>query len=135
LIVLFVHLEDLICETLELVTVPSLVLSLGVKNADPIQQTFKLSRPGLVLFVAMQLLYISHGEIHLPLIVVTVGSVGLIQVAQLLVLLIFGVEGHVLGQGIVFGNCKHLFGHSGILHGELVDQGRVPESLLKKYDD
>jgi hypothetical protein len=31
-----VHLEQLICETLESVIVPGLVLSLGVKNADAI---------------------------------------------------------------------------------------------------
>jgi hypothetical protein len=32
----FGHLEHLICETLESVIVPSLVLSLGVENADTI---------------------------------------------------------------------------------------------------
>jgi hypothetical protein len=37
LIGLFCRLERLICETLESVVVPNLVLSLGAENADPIQ--------------------------------------------------------------------------------------------------
>jgi hypothetical protein len=58
-----VHLEDLIYETLESVAVSGLVFSLGVKKVDPIQETFKLCRPGPVLFITTQLLYISHREI------------------------------------------------------------------------
>jgi hypothetical protein len=41
----FGHLEYLICETLESVAVLGLVLFLGVKNADAIQEAFKF--PGL----------------------------------------------------------------------------------------
>jgi hypothetical protein len=53
LIGLFGHLENLICETLESVVVPGLVLSLGVENVDPIQEAFKFTRSGLVLLLAM----------------------------------------------------------------------------------
>jgi predicted benzoate:H+ symporter BenE len=78
LVGLFGHLEDLICKSLESVAVPGLVLSLGVENADPIQETFKLSQPGLVIFVAMQPLYIVHGAVHLHLLVVTLRGARLI---------------------------------------------------------
>jgi hypothetical protein len=47
------HLEYFIYKTLESVTVLSLVLSLGVKNADSIQEAFKLTRLRLVLLVAL----------------------------------------------------------------------------------
>jgi hypothetical protein len=63
------------------------------------------------------------------------GSAGLIQVAQILVLVISGAEDHLLGQGIFAGDCKHLLGHPEILLGELADQGWVSESLLEKHDD
>jgi hypothetical protein len=43
---LFSRLENLICETLESVTVLGLVLSLGMENADVIQEAFKFTRPG-----------------------------------------------------------------------------------------
>jgi hypothetical protein len=52
LIDLFGHLEHLICETLELVAVLGLVLSLGVKYTDVIQKAFKFTRPRPVLLVA-----------------------------------------------------------------------------------
>jgi hypothetical protein len=39
------HLENLIYETLESVIVSGLVLSLGVKNANAIQEAFKFTRP------------------------------------------------------------------------------------------
>jgi hypothetical protein len=48
----FSHLEYFICETLESVAVPSLVLSLGVEDANAIQEAFKFTRPGPVLLVA-----------------------------------------------------------------------------------
>jgi hypothetical protein len=48
----FGHLENLICETLESIAVPGLVLSLGVKNADAIQEAFKFTRLGPVTLVA-----------------------------------------------------------------------------------
>jgi hypothetical protein len=57
-------------------------------------------------------------------------------VAQLLVLLLVsGVDSHLLGQGIFVGDCQHFFGRSGILHGELTNQGRVPESFLEEHDN
>jgi hypothetical protein len=57
-------------------------------------------------------------------------------VAQLLILLLLsGVEGRFLGQGIFAGDCQHLFRCPWILHGELVDQGRVLDSLLEEDDN
>jgi hypothetical protein len=57
-------------------------------------------------------------------------------VAQLLILLLVsGVEGCLLDQGVFVGDFQHLLRHSGILHGELMDQGRVHESLLEEHDD
>jgi hypothetical protein len=67
---LFGHLEDLICKTLRSVVVPGLVLPLGVEDADLVQETFELSRPGSVLFVMMRLLHVCHGAIQFPLLVV-----------------------------------------------------------------
>jgi hypothetical protein len=49
----FGHLEHLICETLESVTVLGLVLFLGVENADVIQESFKFTWPRLVLLVVL----------------------------------------------------------------------------------
>jgi hypothetical protein len=43
------RLENLIYKTLELVTIMGLVLSLGVENANAIQEAFKSTQPGLVL--------------------------------------------------------------------------------------
>jgi hypothetical protein len=65
LINLFGRFEHLICETLESVIVPSLVLSLGVKNVDLIQEAIKFTRPGSVLLVATRLLYVGHGAVYL----------------------------------------------------------------------
>jgi hypothetical protein len=73
LIGLFDHFEHLICETLELVTVPDLVLFLGMENASEIHEAFKFTQPGLVLLIAMRPLYIVHGTIRLPLLVVALG--------------------------------------------------------------
>jgi hypothetical protein len=78
LIILFVHLKHVICETLELVTVLGLVLSLGVENADQIQEAFKFTQPGPVLLVVMQPLHVVHKAIHFPLLVMALGSAGLI---------------------------------------------------------
>jgi hypothetical protein len=50
----FGHLEYFIYETLKSVTVLGLVLFLGVKNADVIQEAFKFSRLGPVLLVALR---------------------------------------------------------------------------------
>jgi hypothetical protein len=49
LISLFGLLEHLICETLESVAVPGLVLSLGMENANAIQEAFKFTQLGPVL--------------------------------------------------------------------------------------
>jgi hypothetical protein len=38
-------------------------------------------------------------------------------------------------QSILVGNGQHLLRRHGVLHGELPDQGRVPESLLEEHDD
>jgi hypothetical protein len=69
----FGRLEFFICETLESVTVLSLVLSLGVENADAIQEAFKLPRFGPVLLVASQLFYHIDGMIHFPLLIMALG--------------------------------------------------------------
>jgi hypothetical protein len=78
LISLFGHLEHLICETLLSVAVLDLVLSLRMENADPIQETFKLARPGLILLVAMRPLYVVQGVSRFPLLVMALGGAGLI---------------------------------------------------------
>jgi hypothetical protein len=72
----------------------------------------------------MRPLYVVHGVVCLPLLVVTLASVGLIRVAQLLVLLLISsVKGHLLDQGIFVGDCQHLFRCPRILFGEPADQG------------
>jgi hypothetical protein len=43
LIILFGHFDHLICETLELVAVSGLVLSLRMENANAIQEAFKFT--------------------------------------------------------------------------------------------
>jgi hypothetical protein len=53
LIAPFGRLEHLICKILESIAVPGLVFFLGVENVDAIQETFKFTRPGLVLPVAL----------------------------------------------------------------------------------
>jgi hypothetical protein len=109
LIDLFGCLEHLICEILESVTIPSLVLSLGVKYIDAIQEAFKFTRPGSILLVASWPLHIVDRIIHLPLVVVAFGGARLVHVALLLLLLLlFGVEGRFLGQGIFVGDSQHL---------------------------
>jgi hypothetical protein len=136
LIGLFGRLEHLIYETLDSVMVSGLVFSLGVENADPIQEAFKFAQPRPVLLVVTRLLYVVDGAILLPLLVMTLGGAGLIRGTRLLILLLlFGVEGRLLSQGIFVGYCQHLFKHPGILHGELADQGRVHDSFLKEHDD
>jgi hypothetical protein len=69
----FGRLEHLICETLESIAVPSLVLSLGVRNVDAIQKAFKFTCPRLVLIVVLQLLHRIDGTICFPLLVVALG--------------------------------------------------------------
>jgi glucose uptake protein GlcU len=67
------HLENLICETFESVIVLGLVLSLGVENANAIQEAFKFTRPGLVLLVVSRLFHIIDGMVSLPLLAVALG--------------------------------------------------------------
>jgi hypothetical protein len=102
--------------------VPGLVLSLGVKNANPIQEAFEFTWPGLVFLVMTWRLYVVNRVIQLPILVLTLGGAGLISVAQFHILLLSGVEGCLLGQSIFVGNCQHLRIHLGILHGELASQ-------------
>jgi hypothetical protein len=98
LVGLFGCLEYFICETLESVTVPGLVLSMEVENADPIQEAFKFTRPRLVLLVASQLFHCIDRTIHFPLLVVALERARLVHVARVLLLLLFpGAEGHLLG--------------------------------------
>jgi hypothetical protein len=73
LIALFGHPENLIYETLESVIVPGLVLSLGVKNTDAIQEAFKFTWPGLVLLVASRLFHHVDRMILLTPLVVALG--------------------------------------------------------------
>jgi hypothetical protein len=81
LIGLFGRLEHLICETLESVAVPGLVLSLGMKNANAIQEAFEFTRPGPVLLIMSWPLHVVHRAICLPLLVMALGRARLIRVA------------------------------------------------------
>jgi hypothetical protein len=65
----FGRLKHLICETLESVTVPGLVLSLGVENADTIQEVFKFTQPGSILLVVSRPFQHIDGMICFPLLV------------------------------------------------------------------
>jgi hypothetical protein len=62
------------------------------------------------------------------------GWARLVRVTWLL-LLLSAVEGHLLSQGVLVSDGKHLFLHPQVFHGELTDQGWVPESLLKKHNN
>jgi hypothetical protein len=105
------HLEHLICETLELVTVSVLVLSLGVENADVIQEAFKFTWSEPVLLIASWSFHRIDGMIRFPLLVVALGRARLVHVARLLLLLLLlsGVEGCLLSQGVLVGDSQHLF--------------------------
>jgi hypothetical protein len=70
---LFGHLEHQIYETLESVTVLGLVLSLGMENANAIQEAFKFTQLGPVLLVASWPLYVVHRALHLPLLIMALG--------------------------------------------------------------
>jgi hypothetical protein len=50
-----------------------LMLSLGVENADLIQEAFKFTRPRPILLVATRSLYNVHGAILFPVLVMTLG--------------------------------------------------------------
>jgi hypothetical protein len=66
-------LENLICKTLESVTITGLVLSLGVKNANAIREAFKFARPGLVLLMMMMLFYRVDRMVRFSLLVMAHG--------------------------------------------------------------
>jgi hypothetical protein len=61
----FGRLENLICETLESVAILGLVLSLGVKNADAIQEAFKFIWPRPVLLMVSWPFHHSVSEVAL----------------------------------------------------------------------
>jgi hypothetical protein len=84
----FGRLEHLPCETLESVVVPSVMLSLGVENADAIQKAFKFTRPGSVLLVASWSFHCVDRMIHFPHLVAALGQARLVCVARLLLLLL-----------------------------------------------
>jgi hypothetical protein len=67
------HLENLICQTMELVVVSGLVLSPGVKNANAIQEALEFTQPGPVLLMATRLFHHIDGTIHFSLLVVALG--------------------------------------------------------------
>jgi hypothetical protein len=85
------------------------VLSLGVENADAIQEAFKFTRPGLVLLVVSWPFDCVDGTIHFPLLIMAFGRAGLVRVARLLLLLLSSVEGHLLSQDILVSDGKYLF--------------------------
>jgi hypothetical protein len=130
----FGYFEHLIYETLELVAVSGLVLSLGVKSADAIWEAFKFTQLGPVLLIASRPLHCIDGTVCFPLLVMALGRARLVRVDRLL-LLLSGIEGRFLSQGIFICDSQHLFCHPGVLHGKLVDQGRVPESLLEEHNN
>jgi hypothetical protein len=57
-------------------------------------------------------------------------------VTRLLVLLGFSIiKCHFFCHGVFVGNGKHFFLYPRILHGKLVDQCRVLETLLVEHND
>jgi hypothetical protein len=101
-------LEHLICKTLESVVVSGLMISPEVENADVILEAFKFTRFGPVLLVASQSLHCVDKMVHFPLLVVALGRARLVCVARLL-LLLSGIEGDLLSQGVLVGDSQHLF--------------------------
>jgi hypothetical protein len=69
----FGRLEHLICKTLESFAVPGLVLFLGMKNIDTIQEAFKFTRPGSVLLISSQPFHRIDGTICFPLLIMALG--------------------------------------------------------------
>jgi hypothetical protein len=104
-----------------------------VKNTDVIQEAFKFTWLGPVHLVASWPLHHVDGTVCLPLLVVALGRARLVRVAQLL--LLSGIEGRLLSQGIFVGDGQHLFTHPGVIHGELADQRWVLESLLEEHNN
>jgi hypothetical protein len=69
----FCRLEYFICETLVSVTVPDLVLSLGVEDANAIQEAIEFTQPRSVLLVVSWPFHHIDGKINLPLLAMTLG--------------------------------------------------------------
>jgi hypothetical protein len=67
------RLENLICKTLESVTVSGLSLSLRVKNANAIQEAFEFTRPGPVLLMTMRPLYCIDRTVWFSILVMALG--------------------------------------------------------------
>jgi hypothetical protein len=67
------RLENLICKTLESVTVSGLSLSLRVKNANAIQEAFEFTRPGPVLHKIIKLFYRVDRMVWFSLLVLALG--------------------------------------------------------------
>jgi hypothetical protein len=106
----FGRLEHLIYETLESIVIPGFVLSLGMENIDMIQEAFKFTRFGSILFVVSRPFHHVDRMIHFPLLIVTLGRARLVRVARLLLLLLLsGVEGRLLCLSIFIGDSQHLF--------------------------
>jgi hypothetical protein len=86
------------------------VLSLGVEDADVIQEAFKFTWPGLVFLIASRSFHRIDGTIRFPLLVVALGLARLAHVAQVLLLLFFpSVEGHLLSQVLPISDGEHCF--------------------------
>jgi predicted benzoate:H+ symporter BenE len=68
------RLENLICKTLESIIVSGLVLSLGVKNANAIQEAFEFTWPGPVLLMAMRSFHRVDRTVRFSLLVVALGA-------------------------------------------------------------
>jgi hypothetical protein len=130
------HLENLICKTLESVTISGLVLFIGVEDANAIQEVFKFTQSRLVLLMAPRPLHRIDEMVCFALLIVALGWARLIHVARVLLLLLLpSVEGRLLGQDVLVGHGEHLLWCPGVLHSELTDQGGAPESLLEEHDD
>jgi hypothetical protein len=69
----FGHLENHAYKTMELVTVPDLVLSLAVANTNVIYEAFKFTLLGLVLHMESRLFHRIDRMIHFPLLVMALG--------------------------------------------------------------
>jgi hypothetical protein len=65
--------EKLICKTLESIAASGLVISLGVKYANAIQEALEFTRPGLVLILRMTPLYCVNRMVQFSLLVVALG--------------------------------------------------------------
>jgi hypothetical protein len=92
---------------LQSIVVPSLVLSMGLENANHVKETFELTWPGLVVSpIAAWPLYIGHRAVKLPLLIVPSGGARLIGLTQLPV--------H-LGLAIIVGDGQYLLECLGFL--------------------